>query len=273
MFSRLSTCRPSTPWEGRMVNRSTSSWPSMRPAPDASSSLVMGGVVVEPEAEVCPRELLVVEGRIAAQVGEDALHEGQDQLFVLLDDLPEERFVSGRGPVVRLAVVRVFAQVESPAAEDPALDEIGMHPAGLLDGKVPLVDRTVALRLVLHLVGHRRVREELGHLAFGLLVQAGRDFVILEDHETDALHGFADVPGELRPALRTTVEEEAHVAGPDLRFLVEFLLRPAFGQVVGLFLFHLVVLCVFLVYRLDAMFLFGLIGAHDRTPGPAGRCS
>ena len=97
--------------------------------------------------------------------------------------------------------------------------------------------------------------------------------MVLEDHETDALHGLTDVPGELRPALRAAVEEEAHVAGPDPRFLVEFLLRRAFGQVVGLFLFHLVVLRVFLVHRFDAVFLFGLIGAHDRTPGPAGRCS
>ena len=214
-----------------------------------------GRVVVETEAEVRPGELLVVEGRIAAQVGEDALHEGQDQLLVVLDDPPEERFVIGRGPVVSLAIVRVLAQVEGPAAEDPALDEIGMHPAGLLDREVALVDRTVSLGLVLHLVGHGRVREELGHLALGLLVQAGRDLVVLEDHEADALHGLADVPGELRPALRAAVEEEAHVAGPDPRFLVEFLLRRAFGQVVGLFLFYLVVLCVFLVYRLDAVFL------------------
>ena len=161
-----------------------------------------GRVVVEPEAEVGPRELLVVEGRIAAQVGEDALHEGQDQFLVVLDDLPEERFVTGRGPVLRLAVVRVLAQVECPAAEDPALDEVGMHPAGLLDREVALVDRTVPLGLVLHLGRHGRGREELGHLAFGLLVQTGRDLVVLEDHEADALHGLADVPGELRPALR-----------------------------------------------------------------------
>ena len=66
------------------------------------------------------------------------------------------------------------------------------------------------------------------------------------------------------------MQEQAHVAGPDPRFLVECLLRRAFGQVVGLFLFHLVVLREFLVYRLDAVFLSSLIGAHDPTSGPAG---
>ena len=185
-----------------------------------------------------------------------------------LDDLPEEGLVPCRGPVIRFPVLRIFAQVEGPAAEDPALDEIGVHPAGLLDGEIALVDRSLALGLVLHLVRHGRGGEELGHLLFYLDVQAGRYFVVLEDHEADALHGLADVPGELRLPLRTAVIEQAHVAGPDLRFLVECLFRRAFGQVVRLFLLHLVVLRVFLVYRLDAVFLASLIGAHDRTPGP-----
>ena len=43
MLARFSTCRPSTLGAGRKVKRSTSSCPSRRPAPEASSSALIGG--------------------------------------------------------------------------------------------------------------------------------------------------------------------------------------------------------------------------------------
>src|SRR4051794_34488337 len=122
-----------------MVNRSTSSWPSSRPAPDRSCSSVSGGekipprpkvvpgslgglrggaqpgppriprpvlflgqwrVIIAPEAEVRPRELGVVEVRIAAEPHQDRLRDRLEQRLVGEDEPAKLPLLLGARPVI-----------------------------------------------------------------------------------------------------------------------------------------------------------------------------
>src|SRR5207237_9804969 len=102
-------------------------------------------IIVEPLPEVRPAEPPVVEMRIAAEIAQKALHHRQDELFMRLYELAEERLGIGARPVILPAERRIAVQIEGAAAEDPTLDQIGMDAARLLDGKVSLVDRAMPL--------------------------------------------------------------------------------------------------------------------------------
>src|SRR4029077_1223235 len=90
------------------------------------------GVIVETEAEVRAREFRVEEMRVAAEVGEKALHHRQDQLFVSVDDSAEELGLLRHRP-------ERWRVLKGPAAEHPPLDQVGVHVARLLDREVALI--------------------------------------------------------------------------------------------------------------------------------------
>ncbi len=64
---------------GRIVNRSTSSWPSSRPAPERSCSVGHRRIIIEPQAEVGLGQLVVEQVRVAAQALEHRLRDRLEQ--------------------------------------------------------------------------------------------------------------------------------------------------------------------------------------------------
>ena len=121
--------------------------------------------------------------RIAAEIAQEALHHGQDQLFVRLHEPAEEGFGIGARPVVLPPESRIAVQVERAAAEDPAFDQVGMDAARLLDGEVALVDRAVPLRAEAELVGHAGGGEKLLGSRLSFPVKSGVGLVPGEDGE------------------------------------------------------------------------------------------
>ena len=182
------------------------------------------------------------------------------------DELPEEWLGIGARPVVLPAEGGIAVQVEGAAAEDPAFHQIRVDAAGLLDGKVSLVDRAVAPGAEAQLVGQGRAGEELLRPRLGLAVERGVDAVALENGEADGAQRAAQVGREGLPVGLASVQEPADVAGADARFLVERFLVARFGKVVLLLLLHLVVADEGLVGGLDALGLPVIHGAHDTSP-------
>ena len=203
--------------------------------------------------------------RIAAEIAQEALHHGQDQLFVRLHEPAEEGFGIGARPVVLPPESRIAVQVERAAAEDPAFDQVGMDAARLLDGKVSLVDRAVPLRAEAQLVGRASVGEELLGLLLGVPVERGTDAVALEDGEAQRSERRAQLARERLPVRFVSVQEPAQVAGLDARLVVECFLMLPLGQVVLLFLVDLVVADEGLVGGLDPL---GLPIGHRAAPLP-----
>ena len=115
-------------------------------------------VVVEPQPEVGAGEPAVVQVGVAAQRAQQALHHREDQSLVGLGHPTEERLESGPGPEVGLAVRRVAVEVERTPTEHPALDQVGVNVARLLDREVALVDRAEATGAVPHLLFQRDAR-------------------------------------------------------------------------------------------------------------------
>src|SRR5882672_4681699 len=86
MFRRFRTCSPSISGAGRKVNRSTSSCPRRRAAPDCSSAARIGVM------------------RVAAEMGQETLHDGQDQGLLREAQPAEERLEAGPRPEVFLTI-------------------------------------------------------------------------------------------------------------------------------------------------------------------------
>ena len=111
----------------------------------------------------------------------------------------------------------------APAAEDPSLDEIGMHVARLFDREVALIDRAEALGAEAHLLVEREAREELGHALVRLVVERDVDAVTVEDGEADLTQRLAELCGEGAFPAFIAVQEAADVAGADLELVIELL--------------------------------------------------
>src|SRR5437764_9480805 len=94
--------------------------------------------------------------------------------------------------------------------------------ARLLDRKISLIHRAVALRAESHLLFERKPLEHLHDFFFGGIVESGIDAMPVEDREANLVKRVAEVAREGR---------RAHVAGADLELLVELLPR-ILGQVV-----------------------------------------
>ena len=103
-------------------------------------------VVVQPEAEVRPREPLVEQRRVLPEPGQHGAHDGMDQPFVGQDHPAEEGLPSRRGPKRGFLPVPIAPRIEGPPAEDPALHEVPVDLRRLPDGEVALVHRAVAAR-------------------------------------------------------------------------------------------------------------------------------
>jgi hypothetical protein len=180
----------------------------------------------------------------------------------------------GPGPEVFLAVSGVAVEVERAPAEDPALDQVGVDAAGLLDREVPLVDRAEATRAVAQLLLERGPGEQLEDPRVGLVVQGDVHTVPLEDGEAQAAQRIAQLAGEGLLVGLVAVEEPAEVAGRDAGLLVERLGVVRLGEVVLLPLVDLVVPAERLVRRLDALCLAVAHGAPSRAgvdvTSPAG---
>src|SRR5712691_7978079 len=180
--------------------------------------------------------------RIAAEIGEEALHHRKDQTLVCFDDAPEEWLVFGEWPEGVIA--------ERPPAEHPSLHEIGVHVARLFDRKVTLVDRAVALRAEAHLVFHRAAREHLLDSFLRFVVERGINTMSGENREADLAQRIAQVLCKSRLA---------HIASSNLELLVELFFR-VLSKVIGLALLHLVVADEVLIRGADAVVSSG----HDR---------
>ena len=222
-------------------------------------------IVVEPQPEVGAREPAVVEVRVAAQGTEQALHDRKNQPLVGLAHPAEERLAPGAGPEVFLAVRRIVVEVERTPAEHPALDQVGVDVAGLLDREVPLVDRAEAARAVAKLLLERGLGEQLEDPRVGLVVEGDVDAVSLEDCEAQAAQRIAQLAGERLLVGLISVEEPAEVAGRDAGLLVEGLGVVRLGEVVLLPLVDLVVPAERLVRRLDPLCLAVAHGEPSRA--------
>src|SRR4029450_6062609 len=126
--------------------------------------------------------LAVVDMGIAAEMHEQALHDRQDEPLVLEAQPAEERLHLGEGPELLGAPFPGCCpvEVEGAPAEDPALDEIGMDVARLLERKVNLVDRAVTARPELELLLERGTEQAQDPL-LRPVVERGIDAVPLEN--------------------------------------------------------------------------------------------
>src|SRR5262249_9952427 len=126
-----------------------------------------------------------------------------DELLLLAAEPPEERLEPRLGPeILGPERTRRFSGVERAPAKDPALDQVRVDVAGLLDRKVSLVDRAVAPSAVAELLLQRRPREELDHTPGRLLVEGGIDAVPFQDREADLGERLAELDGEPLPVGR-----------------------------------------------------------------------
>jgi hypothetical protein len=210
-----------------------------------------GRVVVEPQAEVRAGEPGVVQMGVAAEVLEETLHHRQNETLVRADQGVEERLLLRHRPEV--GDVR---RVKSPAAEHPALDEVGVHVAGLFDRKVALIHRAVALGAEAHLLVETAAREDLLDALLRFVVERRVDAMSFEDGEADLAQRVTELRGKGAFLVLVAVQVAADVARTDPEFIVE--LRGvdfAFGQLVGLPFLDLVVADEVLIGGVDAVFV------------------
>ena len=191
--------------------------------------------------------------RIAAEIAQQTLHHGQDQLFVTLTQSAEEGLVRGLRPE-RGKVHRLFSEVEGPATEHPSFHKVGVDVAGFLDREVALVHGSETLGAEAHLLGQSQAREHRGDALLRLVVPGCVDAVAFEDREADAVKRLPQLLRELPSIIRVPVQEAADVTGRELVLVVERLVR-TLRQVIGLRLRHLVVPDVLLIRRDDAVIL------------------
>ena len=100
-------------------------------------------------------ELVVEKMRVAAEALEHRLRDRLEQLLMGEDELAELPLVVGLRPIILRPerAVPLLRNVESAPAPHPALDEVGMDVAGLLDREITLVDRAMAISPEAHLLG------------------------------------------------------------------------------------------------------------------------
>src|SRR3954447_24430949 len=122
-------------------------------------------VVVQAKPEIGTRKLTIENVRITSEGHEHRLGNRLEQWLVCENETAELSLIFRRRPIVfgleRLGAL--LRDVEGAPAPQPALDQIGVDVAGLLDWEITLADGTVARGAEAHLVGEGRRREQVDH--------------------------------------------------------------------------------------------------------------
>src|SRR3954453_23128955 len=185
--------------------------------------------------------------RVAAEVGEEALHDGQDEFFVTLYDPAKKLGVILRRP----EGVWIF---ERAAAEHPTFDEVGMHVARLFNREVALIDGAETLGAEAHFLFERERREDALDPPLGLGIKIRIDVMTDEDRESDFVQRVAELRCKFALFGVVAVETSSDVDRPNLELLVELLGIKSLSQLIVLPLFDLVVADEILVGGPDSVF-------------------
>ena len=176
-------------------------------APGAGAVLRVGHrrIVIEPKPEIGLGQLAVVEMRVAAQPLQHRLGDRLEQRLVRQHQPAEARLILRPRPIILGAERRValLRNIERAPAPHPALDQVGMDVARLLDREIALVDRAVALRAKAHLVGQRRRRRTArARRRASSSYSAGIDAVPGQHREADLLERAGELLRRTAPCPR-----------------------------------------------------------------------